>query len=374
MRTLYFLLRKEFRQIFRNPTILRIILVMPIMQLLVLPQAANFEVKNINICVIDHDHSTASHQLLQSVTSSGYFTLVATPATHTDAMRYIENDKTDIILEIPQNFDKNIVREPTTPGEVFLAVNAINGVKATLGSAYLSTILRNYNTRYREQWIQPQRFTPAPRIEISTIYAFNTFLSYKKYMVPGILALLITMVAAYLSALNIVKEKELGTIEQINVTPIKKHIFILGKLIPFWIIGLIVLTIGLTIMRFVYGIVPTGSIPMIYAFAMLYIFAILGLGLLISTLADTQQQAMFVAFFFMMIFIMLGGLFTLIDSMPYWAQTFTRLNPVRYFIEIMRMVILKGSNFSDMQFHFLTMAGFGIVLNSVAVLNYRKRG
>jgi ABC-2 type transport system permease protein len=175
-------------------------------------------------------------------------------------------------------------------------------------------------------------------------------------MVPGILAILLTMVGGYLSALNIVKEKEIGTIEQINVTPIKKHLFILGKLIPFW----------------VYGIIPEGSLGLLYGFVAVYLLAVLGFGLLVSTYTDTQQQAMFIAFFFMMIFILMSGLFTSIDSMPDWAKVIARLNPVTYMIDVMRMVILKGSEFQDIKFHLLKIAGFAILLNGWAILKYRK--
>jgi ABC-2 type transport system permease protein len=192
-------------------------------------------------------------------------------------------------------------------------------------------------------------------------------------MVPGILVILLTMVGANLAAINIVKEKEIGTIEQINVTPIRKHHFILGKLIPFWILGLIVLTLGLTIAWAVYGIVPVGSFATIYVFAAVYLLAVLGLGLLISTYAANQQQAMLISFFIMMIFILLGGLYTSIDSMPGWAQMITKANPVAYFVEVMRRVVLKGSSLADISDQLFTVAGFAVLLNGWAVYSYRKR-
>jgi ABC-2 type transport system permease protein len=192
-------------------------------------------------------------------------------------------------------------------------------------------------------------------------------------MVPGILVILLTMVGTNLTAINIVKEKEIGTIEQINVTPVKKYYFILGKLIPFWIMGFVVLTIGLTIARLFYGIVPVGSFVTIYVFSAVYLLAVLGLGLLISTYSSTQQQAMLLSFFLMMIFILLGGLYTSIDSMPEWAKWITRFNPVSYFIEVMRMVVLKGSSLSDIKYHLLKMVGFAVFFNVWAVFSYKKR-
>ena len=192
-------------------------------------------------------------------------------------------------------------------------------------------------------------------------------------MVPGILVLLLTMVGTNLTSMNIVKEKEIGTIEQINVTPIKKVHFILGKLIPFWILGFVVLTIGLFIAWLAYGIIPVGSFATIYIFAAVYLLAVLGLGLLISTYSATQQQAMLISFFLMMIFILLGGLYTSIDSMPAWAQWITRFNPVSYFIEVMRLVVLKGSSLADIKYYLFAMGGFAFVFNSWAILSYRKR-
>lgn len=191
-------------------------------------------------------------------------------------------------------------------------------------------------------------------------------------MVPGILAILVTMIGGFLTALNIVKEKEVGTIEQINVTPIRKHHFILGKLIPFWILGNVVFTIGLLISWLIYGIITEGNLVVLYTFVSVYLLCVLGLGLLISTYCETQQQAMFIVFFFMMIFILMGGLFTSTDSMPDWAKAVSMANPVTYLIEVMRMVMLKGSQFSDIIRQLVIVALFALLFNSWAILNYKK--
>jgi ABC-2 type transport system permease protein len=371
MRTILFLLRKEFKQIRRNKALLPLIFAMPIIQLIVMPLAADYEVKNINISIVDHDHSTYSQQLISKITASGYFKLADYGNSFDQSMVQIEKDKSDLILEIPQGFEKNIVRENSQ--KLFIAVNAINGTKANLGGAYLSKIISSFNNDIRLDWSQQQRFGQVPIIEVTSSNWFNTFLNYPFFMVPGILVVLVTMVCTYMCALNIVKEKEIGTIEQINVTPIKKYHFILGKLIPFWIIGMFVFSVGLLVVaRLVYGIVPLGSIGLLYGFLSLYLIAMLGLGLLISTYSETQQQAMSVAFFFMMIFLLMSGLFTSIDSMPNWAQVIARCNPVTYFIEVMRMVVLKGSGFADIQNHFVVIIGFAFFFNGWAILNYRK--
>jgi ABC-2 type transport system permease protein len=361
MRTIRLLLEKEFRQIFRNKALLPMIFAMPLIQLIILPLAADYEVKNISISVVDHDHSTFSQKLISSITSSGYFKLVGYSTSYPEALN----------LEVPSGFEKNLVME--NEQKLFIAVNAINGVKASLGGAYLNKIIANFNTDIRLQLIQPSRYNAVPIIEVVSSNWYNPFMNYKFFIVPGILAILVTMVGGYMCALNIVKEKEIGTIEQINVTPIKKIHFILGKLIPFWIIGVFVFTIGLVVVaRFIYGIVPMGNILLLYGFLSIYLVALLGFGLLISTYSQTQQQAISVAFFFVMIFILMSGLFTSIDSMPNWAKVIAQMNPVTYFIEVMRMIVLKGSSFKDIKWHFVVVTIFAFVLNGWAILNYKK--
>jgi ABC-2 type transport system permease protein len=371
MRTLRFLLQKEFRQIFRDPGILRVILIMPIIQLLILPWAADYEIKNIKLAVVDLDHSEYSRQLINKITSSGYFILTDYSSSYERSLEKIEKDKADLTLQIPANFEKDLVK--SDEATLFMALNAINGVKANLGGAYLRSIIQDYNRLVRMEWIQFPRFNPETQIEVTSSNWYNPSMNYKLFMVPGILVILLTMVGTNLTAVNIVKEKEIGTIEQINVTPIKKYHFILGKLIPFWLFGLFILTIGLTIARLAYGIVPVGSFLTIYVFAAVYLLAVLGLGLLISTYSSNQQQAMLLSFFLMMIFILLGGLYTSIDSMPEWAQWITKFNPVSYFIRVMRMVILKGSSLYDIRSELLAMLGFAVVFNTWAVISYRKR-
>lgn len=370
MRTVKFLLEKEFRQIFRNRAILALIMVMPTVQLIVLPLAADFEVKNINLSVVDHDHSPYSRQLISTITASGYFRLQGYHGSLKEAFQLIEQDKADLVLEIPDGFEQNLIRENDQP--LFIAVNAINGTKAGLGNAYLSSILREFNRDIRMDWISPTRLQPTPTIEVMPKNRFNPQLNYQFFMVPGILAILLTMVGGFLSALNIVKEKEIGTIEQINVTPIRKHHFILGKLIPFWILGNVVFTLGLIVSWIIYGIFPQGNIAAMYGFIWIYLLAVLGFGLLVSTYTDTQQQAMFVMFFFMMIFILMGGLFTSVDSMPVWAKWMAALNPVSYLVEVMRMIILKGSGWSAILPHLGILLAFAMLLNGWAIWKYRK--
>ena len=368
MKQLKYLLQKEFLQIKRDKMILRIMIALPVIQLLVLPWAATFEQHNISLSVIDNDRGTYSRQLIDKVVSSGFFNLTDYSDSYDYAIKAIESNKADLILEIPADFENNFVRHQQT--DIMLSVNAVNGQKAGLGAAYLGQIVAEFNRNVILEQGAPLNMVnlinPIPH------FKYNTEMNYRNFMVPGILVLLLTLIGGVLSAMNIVKEKENGTIEQINVTPIPKFVFILAKLIPFIIIGLILLSIGLFVAWLVYGLFPAGNILLVYLFAFFYLLAFLGAGLVISTYSNTQQQAMFLATFFMIIFFLLSGMFTPISSMPEWAQTITIFNPVRYFVEVIRLIFMKGSHLVDMLPQLGAIIGFAVFFNGWAVMNYKK--
>lgn len=362
MKTLRYLLEKEFKQIGRDRFLPKIIFLVPVLQLIILPFAADFEIKNIRLGVIDNDRSVCSVRLTNKILSSGYFTLSDFPGCYEEGLSSVERDQTDILLEIPHGFEKELGREGTT--RVSIASNAINGTKGGLGSSYLSSIIQDFNT---EMGYGTER-----QGSLSSMNLFNPYMNYKNYMVPGIMVFLLTIIAGSLAALNIVSEKEKGTIEQINVSPIPKTLFLLSKLIPFWIIGFVLLTVSALVAWLVYGLLPAGSFGIIYLFAAVYLIAFTGFGLAVSSVSSTQQQAMLTAFLFIIVFALMSGLFTPIDSMPPWAQKFTLLNPVRYFIEVMRLVYLKGSSFSDLTGHFFIVCLFALFFNALALMGYRK--
>jgi ABC-2 type transport system permease protein len=370
MKTLLFLLEKEFRQVLRNRQMIGLLILAPVIQLLLLPLAADYSVKNISIAVVDNDHSTFSRKLISKITSSGYFKLTGYVASYHEALSLIEQDKADLAIQIPVNFEKVLVRENSE--KVHISINAIEGTKAFLGGAYLSSIISDFNSDIRINWPAAPKVADPPQISVTSSYWYNPFMNYKLYIVPAILVTLVTALAAMQSAFNIVQEKESGTIEQINVSPIKKHVFILGKLIPFMVLGIIVFSLGLVIARGFYGIVPEGNLLVLYSSLIVYLFSMLGLGLLISTYSSTQMQAMSLSFFFINIFNLMSGVFNSVDSMPQWAQTLVETFPPSHFIKIMRMVVLKGSGFGDIAYHLAAMTVIGLVLNTWAVLNYRK--
>lgn len=367
---LKFLIEKEFKQIKRNAFLPKLIIAMPIMMMLIMPWAANQEIRGIKLSVIDSDHSTYSERLIYKIISSGYFELTDVSPTNDIAMQSIESGNADIILEIQDDFEKNLVNEGASA--VMISANAVNGTKAGLGSSYLASILTDYATELREEYLQTTAGAAIPTFTISPQYKFNPHLDYKVFMVPALMVMLLTLLTGFLPALNIVGEKEAGTIEQINVTPVKKLVFVLAKLIPYWTIGFIVLMIGMLLAYFVYGISPVGNLLTIFLFATIYILVVSGMGLVISNYSDTMQQAMFVMFFFIMILILMSGLFTPVTSMPGWAQKITIFNPLKYFMQVMRLVYLKGSAFHEMTSQFFALCSFAVVLNTWAVLSYRK--
>jgi len=372
MKTILFIVQKEFRQIFRNKAMLPIIFVMPLMQLLILSNAASFEVKNIQFSYIDHDHSVASRALISKFQASSYFKIIESFDSKVKANQEMQKGKVDVILEIPNHFERNLIKEKKT--SLSVSINAIDGAAAGIENVYVSQIITEFNQNLQTKLFQYTDGTLVQPQNIVTIPSFwyNNTLNYKTFMVPGILVLLVTMITLFLSSMNIVREKEIGTLEQINVTPIKKHQFIIGKLFPFWVLGLVILTVGLTIAKIVFNVPILGNIGLIYMFTSVYLLVILGIGLFISNHTETQQQAMFIAWFFMVIFILMSGLFTPIESMPEWAQNITLFNPIRYFVEIIRMVMLKGATFSDISFQFFIIFMYAFVLNGLAVWSYKK--
>ena len=372
MKTILFIIQKEFKQIFRNKSMLPIIFILPLMQLVILSNAASFEVKNIKFSYIDNEKSALSRQLISQFEASDYFDIIAQFPSKKEADLAMQNGKVDVILEIPNQLEKQLVKNKKA--NLSVSINAIDGAAAGVTNVYIMQIITGFNQNIQTNLQMYNEGMPLPVQRIETIPSFwyNKTLNYKTFMVPGILVLLVTMLSLFLSSMNIVREKEVGTLEQINVTPIKKYQFIIGKLFPFWVLGLVVLTVGLLIAKIIFNVPILGNIVLIYLFTSVYLILILGIGLFISNHTDTQQQAMFIAWFFTVIFILMSGLFTPIESMPNWAQNVTLLNPIRYFVEVIRMVMLKGAGFQDIKIQLGIISIYAFVINGLAVWSYKK--
>ncbi|MFY0714417.1 ABC transporter permease [Seonamhaeicola sp. NFXS20] len=371
MKTILYIIQKEFKQIFRNKGMLPIIFVMPLLQLIILSNAATFEVKNIKFGYIDNDHTSTSRALVEKFNASTYFNVLNNFSSEAIASSAMLNGEVDVVLEIPLYFERNLQKDKYN--SLGATINAIDGATAGVINVYVSQIIQQFNQHLKVDLFQiSDKQVQASNINTIPLFWYNKTLNYKTYMVPGILVLLVTMITLFLSGMNIVREKEIGTLEQINVTPIKKSQFIIGKLFPFWVIGMGLLTIGLTIAKLIFNVPMLGSLPLMYVYTSIYILVVLGIGLFISNFTETQQQAMFISWFFTVIFILMSGLFTPIESMPKWAQIITEFNPIKYFVEVMRMVMLKGSGLMDIFPQLLKTLLYALIMNGLAVWSYKK--
>ena len=374
MRNILIILEKEFKQIFRNRSMLPIIFIMPFLQLIILAPAVNLEVKNLKLHIIDNDKSSTSRLLVSKLLADDNFAFIGDDPRIKNAEIDMQKDKNDVIIQIPQNFEKDLVRNGNN--QLRIITNAIDASKAGMAINYASSIIRDFNKEIAENLGIRTNITLAnpqsKNVMINEAYWYNPELNYTYYMVPGILGLLVTMIGGFLSGMNVVREVEVGTIEQINVTPIKKYEFIIGKLMPLWFIAMFDFIAGSIFAIYYFDLPFVGKFSVLIVFVAIFLLAMLGLGLFIATMTSTQQQAMFITWFFMVLFILLSGLFTPIENMPDWTQALTRFNPIRYLIEVLRMVMLKGSSFSDISSQIYAMIAFAIGINTLAVIKYKK--
>ncbi len=361
---LKYLLEKEFKQFVRNKFLPLLVIFYPILMMVLMPWSANLEVKNIRISVVDWDHSAASNALINKISGSNYFSETLYAQSYLDAIKSIESQEADIILEIPHDLENKLINK--IDQEVFIASNAVDGVRGSMAAAYLTSIVKEFSQDYVSEGVRQ------PGIQIITQSKFNPAMDYKLFMVPTLIVILLTIVVGFLPALNIVAEKESGTIEQINVTPVGKFTFIGAKVILYWAIGFTVLTSSLLLAKYLFGIVPMSGFPRFYLLSFLFMIVVSGMGLVISNYSATMQQAIFVMFFFVLIMILMSGLFTPVKSMPLWAQVITAANPLKYFTEVMRMLFMKGSHLGQLINEILILFGFALFFNLWAVLSYHK--
>ena len=373
MRTVFYLVRKEFLQIFRDRTTVFQIFMIPVVQLLVLANAATFDVRQIAMMVVDEDRTTVSAGLVQRLEAGRQFRVLRYQPSDAGVDQALLNRDVTAVLHIPRRFEEDLVRRGRAP--VQLILNAEEGATAGIVQSYANAILAAYAKELDGTLpaaTASRARGPAAILDLRTQRRFNPTRNYKHWMVPALMVSLTTIIGLLLTAQNITRENELGTLEQLNVTPMTKIQFIAGKLIPFWLLSLVILTIGLTIGKLVFDIPMRGNLLLVYLAAMAYLVVVLGLGLWISTITRTQQQAMFVAFFLILIFLLMSGLFTPVDSMPRWAQGVAEVNPVKHFVGIMRAVLVRGAGLDTVGRPILGLAVAGLGVLALAVARYRK--
>ena len=400
MRTILILIKKEFLQVFRNPLLLSILVVAPLVEFMIFPFCADYEIKVLNIAFIDNDHSQISKDIIHSFNSSEIFVSKGLLDNKDEADEMMKHDQIDLLIEIPINFENNLYNNENT--KIAVTANAINSVKAGIGTGYVQEIIGGYmqdfaathtpanmqaaissanETAAQQKQGQrqleavpatPIRIANAAKVSISNIYWYNEQMNYKNLIVPGILVILVTLIGCYVTALNLVREKEIGTIEQVNVTPIRKWQFLLGKMIPFWLLGMAEFGAGLVIMKFIFGISVQGSLPLLLGITAIYLFVMLGLGFFISSVSENQLQSMFIVLFLFIVFVLLSGVFTPTEGMPGWAHKINYLNPMSFYIEVIKKIILKGSAFESVMTETIVLSVMAVIINTGAVVSYRE--
>ena len=357
---LRYLIQKEFLQIRRNAFLPRLIIVFPIMMICVMPWVMNQEVKNIRVDVVDNDRSTLSRQLVQRIEASNYFIFNGQKRTYRAALKDIEAMDADVVLVIPLHYSRDLTQGHRP--QVLIAANAVNGTKGSMGSAYLSQIVTAH--------VEPS--VAAMQAKLSTLFLYNKHLNYKVFMIPALFAMVMMLMCGFLPTLNIVGEKEAGTIEQINVTPVPKWAFILAKLIPYWLIALFVIVVNIVLSWLIYGITCAGPLWLVFVLAMLLALFWSSFGLIVSNYSDTMQQAVFVMWFFVVCMLLLSGLFTPVRSMPHLAYLTTYVNPMHYFVDGIRTVFVRGGDFHSIAHQLLALLVIASLMAVWAIKSYRK--
>ena len=358
---LKYLIQKEFLQIRRNSFLPRLIILFPIMMMCVMPWVMNQEVKNIRVDVVDNDRSTLSRQLVHSIEASNCFIFNGQKPTYEAALKDIEKMDADVVMVIPQHFSSDIIKKRNP--QVLIAANAVNGTKGSIGASYLARIITI-------------KVSPSAEIiqsEVSALFLYNKHLNYKVFMIPALFAIVMMLMCGFLPTLNIVGEKEAGTIEQINVTPVPKWAFILAKLIPYWIIALFVIVVCLVLSWLIYDITCQGPLWLVFVLSMLLALFWSSFGLVISNYSDTMQQAIFVMWFFVVCMLLLSGLFTPARSMPHAAYLTTYINPMHYFVDAIRTVFVRGGGLNNVAHQIVALLAIGMIMGAWAVRSYKKR-
>jgi len=372
MRQIFYLVQKEFRQIFRDMSMVRILFVVPLIQIFILGNAITTDVKNIKIIFHDQDKTPYSREFISQFVHSRYFKITGFEEDYTRLSSYLDSGKASLAIVIPKHFQRDIVLQKKP--DIQILVDGVDGNSAGVSLGYITDIVQKYQERLIEY--SPDlslQVKNVRRVETEPRFWFNPNLESKLYIVPGIIALILLIITLFLTSMGIVREKEIGTLEQLMVTPIRSYQLVIGKIIPFSILGILEIMISMGFVYLIFGIGIKGSLLLLLFESSIFIISTLGLGIFISTISDTQQQALFIAWFFMIFAILLSGFFIPIANMPPVIQQITRLNPLRYYIVILREIYLKGTSFKDLIPETLAMVTFGLCLFFAAVMRFRKK-
>lgn len=368
MRALRCLVRKEFLQLRRDTALLRVVFALPIFQLLVLSYALNNDLRNVRVGVLDEDRTVLSRSVLDAFPAADVF--VAGPVARDAAglERLLQTGACDLAVHVPAGFERDVLagRSPA----VGISVDGTNSSLAGRGAGYAGTVVMQEATRYAAAAAGTGK--AAPRVGAVVRFLYNPELESRLFMVPGVIVMLVTIISALATGMAVVREKELGTLDQVLVTPLTPLQYVVGKTLPFGLIALVDLALATAFARLWFHVPMLGSPWVLLLGVLAYLLVTLGLGLLASAASNTQQQAMFTVWFFLVFAIMLSGFFFPVDNMPQWAQWMTRVNPMRYFMDIVRGVLLRGAGLADLRGELLTLLGMGVAAFGGAVLAFRR--
>jgi ABC-2 type transport system permease protein len=371
MRQIMFMVRKEFKQIFRTREMIGIIFGIPLIQMIILGFTITNEVKNVSLLIADYDNSQISHEIIQSFANTDRFIIVGYETNPEKIDEAVQAWEAQIVLVIPSRFGADI-RTNQNP-EIQIIVDGLDGNSAGIALSYAQGILSEYAQNSAVNIIHDKDSQPVHFIKNEERMWYNLNLDNAQFMIPGLVASLITIISMMLSAISLVKEKEIGTLEQLMVTPLKRYQLLFGKIIPFLLLTFLELIIVITCAIFIFNIHIQGSFILLGALSFVFLFTTLGFGIFVSTLTNTQQEAMFTAWFFMVFMLLMSGFFIPIENMPDILQKITYLNPMRYFLAITRDIFLKGSSLQHLLIDVIPMTIYGVIIFLLGVLNFHKR-
>lgn len=371
MHQIFQMIRKEFRQIFRDRPMVAIIFIFPLIQLFVLSYTITTDVKHIKLTIVDYDHSQISREIIRSFNQTEIFDLISFTSDIENIQEQMRGWKSQIALIFPKNFSRD-VRKHLKP-QIQIVVDGVDGNTAGVALGYASQMLSHFEIELASNTLNLSQNRKFHLVSMIERMWYNLDLDSQQFMIPGIVVVLLTIIPMMLSAMSLVKEREIGTLEQLMVTPLKKHQLLIGKIIPYLILSYIELAIVMIVAILFFKISMNGSYTLLAVLAFFYLFTTIGLGIFISSFTNTQQQAMFVAWFFMVFMILMSGFFIPIQNMPKSLQALTYLNPMRYFMFIIRDIFQKGSGIYYLWKDTLPMTIFGLIIISMGVIKFQKR-